>query len=70
LFTRDASGIWSQKAYIKAANTDVEDAFGVPVALYRDTMAVGAYDEDSGATGIDGDQSNTAENAGAVYVFQ
>jgi hypothetical protein len=59
VFTRDGAGAWSQQAYIKASNTDVEDGFGWSVALSGDTLAVGARWEDSAATGIDGDQSNT-----------
>jgi hypothetical protein len=35
-----------------------------------DTLAVGAWAEDSIANGINGDQAdNSAENAGAVYVY-
>ena len=66
---------WSQQAYIKASNTgeqDDGDTFGFSLALSRDgnTLAVGAPSEDSGATGIDGNQSsNAATGAGAVYVF-
>jgi len=71
VFTRDAARVWTQQAYVKALNTDVEDAFGYSVAISGNTLAVGAVLEDSAATGIDGDQSdNSAENAGAVYVFQ
>ncbi len=70
VFTRDAAGVWSQQAYIKASNTDGIDAFGWSVALSGDTLAVGALFEESAATGIDGDQSdNSAASAGAVYVF-
>src|SRR5699024_5968785 len=48
------------------------EQFGASVALSRDgnTLAVGAYGEDSKATGIDGDQGDdSASSAGAVYVF-
>lgn len=58
--------------YLKASNTSAEDAFGEAVAMSRDgtTIAVGAWFEASGATGVDGNQaSNTAPAAGAVYVF-
>ena len=54
------------------SNTDPGDYFGFSVALSSDgdTLAVGAYTEDSDATGIDGNQaSNTTSSAGAVYVF-
>jgi hypothetical protein len=70
LFARDAAGVWSQQAYLKASNTDAGDRFGSSLALSGDTLAVGASREDSAATGIDGDQDdNDALNAGAVYLF-
>jgi len=71
VFTR-AAGVWSQQAYVKASNTGNNDSFGTAVALSADgaTLAVGASQENSNATGIDGDQSNdTLSRAGAVYVF-
>ncbi len=71
LFTRSA-GTWSQQAYIKASNAEANDWFGYRVALSGDgtTLAVGAHFEDSGATGIGGDQANNSTSAsGAVYVF-
>ena len=71
LFTRDGAGTWSQLAYVKASNTDVADDFGLSAALSGDTLAVGARDEGSAATGIDGDQSdNSSTYSGAVYVFE
>ncbi len=57
--------------YIKASNSATGANFG-SVALSGDgkTMAIGAAFENSNATGINGDQSNTsASNSGAVYVF-
>jgi len=68
VFTRDATGVWSQQAYVKASNTDVEDGFGWSVALSGDTLAVGTRWEDSAATGIDGDQSNTGFSGKDVAV--
>ena len=69
VFTRTAN-VWTQQAYIKASNTDADDNFGISVALDGDTLAVGAWLEDSNATDIDGDEDNNAANAsGAVYVF-
>jgi hypothetical protein len=71
VFVRSGS-IWSQQAYIKASNKDSYDWFGSSVSLSADgsTLAVGAYGEDSNATGINGEQSdNSAEKSGAVYVF-
>ncbi len=70
-FTRTGT-MWSQKAYAKGSNNEAFDEFGSSVALTRDgrTMAVGARGEDSGATGINGNQKdNSVKEAGAVYVF-
>ncbi|MEM1023572.1 MAG: integrin, partial [Myxococcota bacterium] len=61
---------WQQQAYIKAANTDLGDRFGVSLALDDGTLAVGASNEDSSASGVNGNQSsNAAMESGAVYVF-
>jgi len=68
VFTRDAAGVWSQQAYVKASNSDTNDEFGLGVALSGDTLAVGAYLEDSVATGIDGAQSNTGFSGTVVAV--
>jgi len=70
VFTRDAGGNWSQQAYLKASNTGYVDGFGYSVSLSGDTLAVGAYNEWSAATGVDGDQADdSAGGAGAVYMF-
>jgi hypothetical protein len=71
MFTRHDT-MWSQQAYIKASNTGQGDYFGSGIALSADgsTLAVTSREEDSAATGIDGDQAdNSASEAGAVYVF-
>ena len=70
VFTRDAGGTWTQQAYLKASNTGRDDRFGVSVALSGDTLAVGANQEGSDATGVDGNQAdNSAALSGAVYLF-
>ncbi len=59
-------------AYVKASNTGAFDFFGISVALSADgnTLAVGASQEGSNATGINGNQNNNStDGAGAVYVF-
>ncbi|WP_288129066.1 hypothetical protein [Microbulbifer sp.] len=69
---------WKQETYIKASNTDALDRFGEVVALSADgqTLAVGAQDEESLASGVNADQSDNSadkhgvlDGAGAVYVF-
>ena len=70
VFVRDGSGNWSQQAYLKASNTESGDFFGGSVAISSDTVVIGAIEEDSNATGVDGDQTNNSAGAsGAAYVF-
>ncbi|MBK6812570.1 MAG: cadherin-like beta sandwich domain-containing protein [Sandaracinaceae bacterium] len=69
---RPAGFAYLQDAYIKSSNAHVQDAFGSSVALSYDgtVLAVGAYLEDSNATGIGGSQTTRlASYAGAAYVF-
>ncbi len=70
VFTR--TGIsWAQEAYIKASDPDSGDWFGWSVSLSDNTLAVGAYLEDSNATDINGnDSDDSAADSGAVYVFK
>ncbi len=69
VFTRNGT-VWSQQTCLRASNTAFGDNFGVSVDLSDDTLVVGAWEEDSSATGINGDQSNnSADRAGAAYVF-
>jgi FG-GAP repeat/Stigma-specific protein, Stig1 len=61
---------WTQRSYIKALNTDATDHFGSCVALAADGkgLIVGAPDEDSIATGPNGNPlDDSAANAGATY---
>jgi hypothetical protein len=83
VFRRSVGDVWAQEAYVKASNTGARDYFGYSVALSADgaTLAVGAPQEDSAATGVGGDQSDslvcggffcgfTTEDSGAAYVFR
>jgi hypothetical protein len=63
---------WSQQAYLKASNARQNAFFGRAVSLSGDTLAVGATQEDSNATGVttppaQGDPSYSG--SGAVYIF-
>jgi trimeric autotransporter adhesin len=61
---------WSQQAYLKAPNVESNDVFGISLAISGDTIVVGASGDDSGASGVNGDQhDNSAEFAGAAHVF-
>jgi trimeric autotransporter adhesin len=71
VFTRSGN-TWMQQAYVKASNTGANDVFGAAVSLSADgnTLAVGAREEDSAASGIGGNQNDaSAASAGAAYVF-
>ncbi|MFG1489702.1 FG-GAP repeat protein, partial [Oceanospirillum sp. HFRX-1_2] len=76
VFTRSGAN-WSQEAYIKASYTRRLGAenFGEAVSLSADgnTLAVGAPNEDSSASGINGVESSSpipdSFDSGAVYVF-
>ena len=63
---------WLQQAYVKASNTEPFDGFSfLTISADGNTLAVGAGDEDSNATGINGDQNdNSASRSGAVYLYR
>jgi hypothetical protein len=69
---RRAAGKWSQHAYIKAPNSEEFDQFGSAVALSANgaVLAAASSGEDSGSTGIGGNQSdNSVRDSGAVFIF-
>jgi hypothetical protein len=81
VYVRDEGGQWSHEAYLKASNAEgrleggieLGDEFGFAIAISGDgsLLAVGAFSEDSNATGIGGNQlNNGSSNSGAVYVFR
>ena len=62
---------WQQEAYVKASNAGEDDEFGASLALSDDTLVVGAPEEKSAASGVNGDQDDDSVTAaGAVYVFR
>jgi hypothetical protein len=71
LFTRGA-GNWQQQNYLKAPVTNNYQYFGDSLAISGDghTLAVGVPNEDSSATGINGDRADeSVSKAGAVYLY-
>lgn len=61
---------WRQQAYLKASNTKAGQGFGAAVAVFGDTIVVGAPGERSNATGVNGNQDDESlVSSGAVYVF-
>jgi len=71
-FARNAQNLWDFESYLKTTTPDAEDRYGSEVALSYDgsTLAVGVRNDDSAATGVDGDALDaSAVNSGAVYVY-
>ena len=69
VFVRNGT-TWTQQAYLKASNAGAFDDFGYSVAISGDTAVIGAWEESSAATGVNGDQSNNSAGvSGAAYVF-
>jgi hypothetical protein len=59
----------AQQAYLKASNPGADDFFGTSVAVFGDTVVVGAPGENSSTTGVNSTPNNLSRGAGAVYVF-
>lgn len=69
VFVRENS-VWSQEAYLKASNTEEDDAFGNAVAISGNTIVVAANQESSSSVGVNADElNNAASGSGAAYVF-
>jgi len=64
---RLTNGSWIQEQYLKASSPDASDKFGASVAIFEDTILIGASDEDS-----DGSSStnNASRDTGAAYIFE
>ncbi|MCG6167709.1 FG-GAP repeat protein [Leptospira sanjuanensis] len=71
---RRSGANWVQEAYLKAPNAEAGDSFGYSVAIFGDTIAVGAFAESSGDTtitnGTTASADNSAASSGAVYVYR
>jgi len=63
---------WTEQAFLKASNPNLQDWFAVNLAVSADgnTVLVGASMEDSRARGINGEQKDdSATESGAAYLF-
>lgn len=61
---------WVQQAILQASNFGGLDNFGKSVAIYNNTIAVGAPNEDSDPTAPDFPNNQSSLESGAVYVFE
>jgi len=62
IFERDGSGNWAEKTILRASNLEVNDNFGISVAISGNYVIVGALGEDG--------SSNATPNSGAAYIFE
>lgn len=69
VFVRDAKGVWTQQAYLKAHNTGAGDSYGFSVSVSGDTAVVGAYLEDSSTAGVNNPTDDSGNDVGAAYVY-
>ncbi len=61
---------FAHHTYVKATNTDAGDEFGESIAMWGNTLVVGAPFESSNASDVNGDQTdNSVIRSGAAYVF-
>jgi hypothetical protein len=63
---------WTKPSLLSSSKRDIGDSFGHSVSLSADgnTLAIGAINEGSKATGVNGDRNNNSTpGSGAVYVF-
>lgn len=65
IFKRNSDGTWTENTKLVASDRGAFDLFGVSLDIDGDYLVVGAYQEDEDAAG-----ENTADNAGAAYVFK
>ena len=66
VFTRSGS-TWSPQGMLKASNADIDDQFGVSVAVWDNRIVVGANGESSNGSS---QSDNSATAAGAAYIFE
>ena len=67
---RELASEFLQTTFIKASTTGQNDRFGEALAMDGDTMVVGVPEEDSGATGVGGNElDNSVISSGAAFVF-
>ena len=59
-------GLWQQKTYLKASNSDDIDGFGGAVTISNSSVVIGASLEDSNSVFTD---NNFAIDSGAIYIF-
>ena len=67
---RRSAGRWSQEAYLKSPYPWPDEYFGSSVAIFEDTIAIGAVGDRSTAKGVGGDpRVGNLYRAGAAHVF-
>jgi hypothetical protein len=65
VFEQDASGVWQNKQILKAPDKTDGDFFGYSISIYKKTMVIGAYKNETNTAGTD-----KVTDAGAAYIFE
>ncbi|MCB1121990.1 MAG: FG-GAP repeat protein, partial [Verrucomicrobiae bacterium] len=61
---------WELEQMLQATNAQNGDEFGFAVGIDDNTVIVGARQEDGNATGVGGEDNNSASTSGAAYIFE
>jgi hypothetical protein len=69
VFGQQADG-WVRSAYLKASNADANDVVAERLAVWGDSIAVGASAESGNGSGVNPADNNAGNKAGAVYVWR
>lgn len=70
MFSRTGT-VWAQDSYLKGSNTESNEQFGHSLSVSGGTLIVGAWRDDSGSTGVNGEQFNSnLPGSGAAHVFE
>jgi hypothetical protein len=65
VFEQDAGGLWQKKQVLKAPDKTDGDFFGYSISIYKGTMVIGAYKNETNTAGTD-----KVTDAGAAYIFE
>ena len=68
---REDDGEWGFEASLVDNQASISEYFGAGVAIYGDTLVVGAQGEDSASSEVNGNQTdNSASGSGAAWVYE
>lgn len=69
VYVHNGASDWTFQAYLKSSNPGTNDGFGKAVAIFGDTIGVGAPTENGSGTGVNPKPDELGTFSGAAYVF-